>query len=292
MPAAAQMPGHGAGVHRTGGADADFVAAVLLLAQGQAHLHPFDGAGQAGQVLQLGPGHAGGDDLVPGEVDHGAAAVEEVFEAFQRHPLDLDAGAGTGFEQPGVEHLQVGPGFDQAGRRLMGVGGGAGKAEAAGVGGDAGVQAGRDGGVQGDAHLLDHVDHELTGRGGAGVQQRFVGIAAVAGMVVDAQVHMGRVFLHIVAVAEQLDAGHVHRHHETGGEAGVVQAQLHIPVQAGDRVAAENGRVFPQRLQRQVQRTCASDGVTVRVLVAQDQDILGRAEPHDGCLPVHRFCHN
>ena len=42
MPAAAQVPGDRAGVHRAGGADADAIAAVLLLAQRQAYLHPFN----------------------------------------------------------------------------------------------------------------------------------------------------------------------------------------------------------------------------------------------------------
>ena len=85
---------------------------------------------------------------------------------------------------------------------------------------------------------------------------------------VDTQVHVFGVLLHIVAVAEQLDAGHIHRHHKGGGETGVEAADLHEIIQGRDRVAAEHGNVLAQRFQRQVQRPGTADGVAVGVLMA------------------------
>ena len=150
----------------------------------------------------------------------------------------------------------------------MGLGGGVGEAEASGIGGDAGVQACRDIGGDLHSHLGDHIDHDFAGCRSTGVQQRFVGIAVVAGMMVDAQVHVLGILLHIVAVTEQLDARHVHRHHKGGGETGIEPADLHKIIQRRDRVAAKHGHILAQGFQRQVQRTGTSDGVAVGVLMA------------------------
>ena len=76
------------------------------------------------------------------------------------------------------------------------------------------------------------------------------------------------VLLHIVAVAEQLDTCHIHRHHEGGGETGIEPADLHKIIQRRDRVAAKHGHVLAQGFQRQVQRAGTSDGVAVGVLMA------------------------
>ena len=53
-------------------------------------------------------------------------------------------------------------------------------------------------------------------RCGAAIEQGEVGIAAVARMVVDAQVHMARILRHAVVFAKQLYAGNIHSHHRFG----------------------------------------------------------------------------
>ena len=64
------------------GAHADLVAAVLLLAQGQADLHALDGTRNAGQILQLSPGHTCGLDLIPGQADERTAVIVVKLQAF------------------------------------------------------------------------------------------------------------------------------------------------------------------------------------------------------------------
>ena len=66
MTAAAQAARNVAGINAARCTHADAEAAIPLLAVGQANLHAFNGARQAGQVLQLGTRHAGRFDLVPG----------------------------------------------------------------------------------------------------------------------------------------------------------------------------------------------------------------------------------
>ena len=85
---------------------------------------------------------------------------------------------------------------------------------------------------------------------------------------VDAQVYMFGVLGHIVAVAEQLDAGHVHRHHKTGREAAVKHRDGQERIHGRNGIAAQNRSGLAQLLQRQTQRRTRADGVTVRVLMA------------------------
>ena len=82
MPAAAQTPRNVAGVGVVPGAHTDLEAAVLLLAQGQTDLDALDGARQARQILQLGPGHTCGLDLVPGQTDERTAVIVVKLQAF------------------------------------------------------------------------------------------------------------------------------------------------------------------------------------------------------------------
>ena len=114
----------------------------------------------------------------------------------------------------------------------------AGKLKAAGIGCNAGIQAVGDLRRNGHAHIHDHIQQKLAGRGGAGIQQGFIGIAAVAGMVVNAKVGMGGILRHIVIFAKKLDAGNIHRHHKCRVKAAVKPAQLHIIIHFGDGVAA------------------------------------------------------
>ena len=82
MPAAAQTPRNVAGVGVVPGAHTDLEAAVLLLAQGQTDLDALDGARQARQILQFGPGHTCGLDLVPGQADERTAVIVVKLQAF------------------------------------------------------------------------------------------------------------------------------------------------------------------------------------------------------------------
>ena len=49
---------------------------------------------------------------------------------------------------------------------------------------------------------------------------------------------------------------------------------IHSQVPAGDGVGAEHGCVFFQCKQRIVERTAAADRITIRVFVAQNQDVI------------------
>ena len=144
VAAAAQPPCNVASVGVVAGAHADFKTAVLLLAQGQADLDALDGAGQTGQVFQLGPGHACGLDLVPGQADERTAVVVVKFQAFQRHPLGNDPRVGAALEQAFVELFHIGTGLDERRRRAVGLRRRVAEPEATGVGRHARVQAGGD----------------------------------------------------------------------------------------------------------------------------------------------------
>ncbi len=147
MAAAAQTPGDGAGVHLIGGAHADFIASAGLLAQGQAHLHALNADGQAGQLFQIRRVHPALLDLIPRQVDQGAAAVQMIFQMVPGDPLGLHPLPGLGVEEQGVQLLHMGPGLHQLCRHDVGVGRGGRELEAAGVRGQAGVQAVGDVGV-------------------------------------------------------------------------------------------------------------------------------------------------
>ena len=108
---------------------------------------------------------------------------------------------------------------------------------------------------------------------------------------VDAQLHMGRIILHVVLFAEQLDAGHIHRHHEGRGKAAVKGGDVHIIVHFGDGVAAQHRRGAAKALQRLAQRARAAHRVTVRVFVAQDQHLVGAAQAGGRRTAVHSFSH-
>lgn len=88
-------------------------------------------------------------------------------------------------------------------------------------------------------------------------------------MVVDAQIYALGIFLHCFAVAEQLDARHVHGHHKVRLEiAFFKQAKLHICIARRDGVCTENGRRLAQAFQHMAKRHGAAHRVSVRVLVA------------------------
>ena len=71
MPAAAQTPRNVAGVGVVPGAHTD-----------QTDLDALDGTRQARQILQLGPGHTCGLDLVPGQADERTAVIVVKLQAF------------------------------------------------------------------------------------------------------------------------------------------------------------------------------------------------------------------
>ena len=96
---------------------------------------------------------------------------------------------------------------------------------------------------------------------------------------VDAQIHPLHIGLQ--RVAEQLDAGNVHRHHIAGGKLAGIGLQLHVAIPRGNGVCTQHRRVFAQVFQRVLQRGGAADGVAVRVFMAQQQHILGVQQPAD-----------
>ena len=202
------------------------------------------------------------------------------------HPLP-----GLGVKQQGVQLLHMGTGLHQLGSSDVGAGLGGREPEAAGIRGQAGIQA--IGNVGGDLHMhgTDHLIQQFCRSGGAAVQQRELGVAAVSCMVVDAQVHMARVLGNAVALAKQLDAGNIHSHHDLRLKFALEQAGVGKCVPAGDGVGAEHGCVFFQCKQRIVERAAAADRITIRVFVAQNQDVIRSKQLFCHLLYIQLFCH-
>ena len=194
-------------------------------------------------------------------------------------------------EQAFIQLFHIGPGLDQLGSCQVGVGRGVGKAEAARVGGHAGVQAGRNLRRKLHAHLGDQLGQQLGGCSRVVVHQRFVGVAAVGAVVIDAQVDMLGVILDIIVVAEQLDTSHVHRHHKGGGEAAVVHGDLHVIIHGRNGITAQHSGGLAQVLQCLAQRSARADGIAVRVFVAQNQDVIGAQQARNNGLAVYILSH-
>ena len=291
MAAAAQPPCNVASVGVVAGAHADFKTAILLLAQGQADLDALNGAGQTGQVFQLGPGHACGLDLVPGQADERTAVVVVKFQAFQRHPLGNDPRVGAALEQALVELFHIGTGLDERRRRAVGLRRRVAEPEAAGVGRHARVQAGGDLRRDLRAHLGDERRQQLGGGRRVVVHQRLIGIAAVGAVVVDAQIDVLSVIPDVVALAKQLDTGHIHRHDERRAKAAVKHRDGHIVVHGWDGVAAQHRGVFAQLLQGKAERRARADGIAIRVFMTQDQDVICSKQTRNNGFAIHILSH-
>ena len=69
------------------------------------------------------------------------------------------------------------------------------------------------------------------------------------------------------------------------------QAGVGKCVPAGDGVGAEHGCVFFQCKQRIVERAAAADRITIRVFVAQNQDVIRSKQLFCHLLYIQLFCH-
>ena len=102
---------------------------------------------------------------------------------------------------------------------------------------------------------------------------------------------MARVLGNAVALAKQLDAGNIHSHHDLRLKFAFEQAGVGKCVPAGDGVGAEHGCVFFQCKQRIVERAAAADRITIRVFVAQNQDVIRSKQLFCHLLYIQLFCH-
>ena len=85
----------------------------------------------------------------------------------------------------------------------------------------------------------------------------------------------------------KLDARNIHRHHKRGAEAAVKHRDGHVVVHGRDGVAAQHGGVFAQLLQRKAERRARADGVTVRVFMAQNQDVICSKQTRNNGLAIY-----
>ena len=205
--------------------------------------------------------------------------------------LGLHAGTGLGVEEQGVQLLHMTAGFNKLCRHRVGVSCGGGELEAAGVGGNAGVQAVRNVGGDSHPHLHDDLIQQFRCRSGTGIQKGKIGIAVVACVVVDAQVYMACVLRHTVIFAKQLQTGHVHRNHGAGLELALEQPWVCKGIAGRNGIGAEHRCCFFQRFERIVQGAAAADGVTVRVFVAQNQNVVRSQQALRHLLHIQLFCH-
>ena len=93
-------------------------------------------------------------------------------------------------------------------------------------------------------------------------------------MVVDAQIDMAAVAGHAVALAKQLQPGHVHGNYRFRLELALEQVRIGKGIAGRDRVGAEHRCILVQSFQGIIQGAAAADGITVRVFVAQDQNVV------------------
>ena len=140
-------------------------------------------------------------------------------------------------------------------------------------------------------HLHDDLIQQFRCRSGTGIQKGKIGIAVVACVVVDAQVHMACVLRHTVIFAKQLQTGHIHRDHSAGLELALEQPWVRKGVAGRNVIGAEHRRCFFQRFERIVQGAAAADGVTVRVFVAQNQNVVRSQQALRHLLHIQLFCH-
>ena len=171
----------------------------------------------------------------------------------------------------------------------MAAGRGVGKTEAAGVGGNAGVQAVSDLGGDFHPHLPQQIVHDLGGSRRVCIQQGGVGIAGVAGMMVDAQLDLIHILLQ--GIAEQLNACHVHCHHMGGGELALEALNVQIIILRGNGVVAQHRRLLVQRVKGPVQCRAAAQSVAVRVFMAQYEHIVHVTQPLRGLAQIQKFSH-
>ena len=123
------------------------------------------------------------------------------------------------------------------------------------------------------------------------VQQGEIRIAAVARVMVDAEIDVAAELRHPVVLAEELEACHVHGHDDLGLELAFVQTRVGKRIPAGNGVGAEHRRCFVQRTERVVQGAAAANGIPIRVFVAQNQNVIRSQELFGHLLHIQLFCH-
>ena len=287
MAAAAQGCAVGGGIEPRRRAHGEFHLSRLGVADHRAHQHALDGAGEAGDGVEVVLADAQLLHQLLGQAadGHRAAAVEVHLG---HHPgFQLQAAAGLDLKELAVDGCNLCTQAHAGSRRLEGLGGGIGEAEAAGVGGDGDVN--RLGHFRGDlhAHGRQYLVDELAAPGAGGVEQGVGGIEGVAGVVVDAQLERARKAL--PALGQEGFGGHIHGHH--GGVLRPVGAEQ--PFHAGQVPAGKLG-IFPdpgvlaQASKPQTQRNGAAGGVAVGADVGEDQKVIPCPEPPGGFL---RFLH-
>ena len=106
---------------------------------------------------------------------------------------------------------------------------------------------------------------------------------------VDAQVDAVGVAL--LQPAEQLAVGHIHRNDEPGFKVLSGQLRKHIVVLFGDLVGAFHAGTLAHSAQGAAQGKGTADGVTVRVLVGEEQDVLLGCQHRGGGGRVDHTAH-
>ena len=214
-----------------------------------------------------------------------------IFQMVARDPLRLHPLAGLGVEEQRIQLFHPRPCFHQFGRHDVGAGRGGREPEAAGVRGQTGIEAVGDVRGQVHAHGAKHLVQQLCRCRCRAVQQGEIGIAAVARMVVDAEIDVAAELRHPVVLAEELEACHVHGHDDLGFELALVQTRVGKRIPAWNGVGAEHRRCFVQRTERVVQGAAAANGIPIRVFVAQNQNVVRSQELFGRLLHIQLFCH-
>ena len=214
-----------------------------------------------------------------------------IFQMVAGDTLRLHPLPGFGVEEQGVQLLHLRTGQNEPCSYKMGVGSGGREPEAAGVSSEAGVEAVGDEGRDLHAHLADDLIQKLCRCGRIAVQQGEIRIAAVARVVVDAEIDVAGILRHTVVFTKELHAGNIHGHNGLGLKLAPERHRCGKAVAGRHCIGAEDSCRLAQRLERVAEGAAAADGVAVRVFMTQDQNVVRSTEALGHLLHIELFCH-
>ena len=141
------------------------------------------------------------------------------------------------------------------------------------------------------AHLPDDLIQKLCRCGRIAVQQGEIRIAAVARVVVDAEIDVAGILRHTVVFAKELHTGNIHGHNGLGLKLAPERHRCSKAVAGRHCIGAEDSCRLAQRLERVAEGAAAADGVAVRVFMTQDQNVVRSTEALGHLLHIELFCH-
>ena len=161
MAAAAALGADGRGIDLLGRAHRNLARAVLVLGDGDAHLHALDLAGQRGDGVEVIHIRARAVDIRASDDDERDLAIHEKLHGVKDDALHLKARPGLNFKQAAVDLAAIHASLQAPRRAAQSIRNGVGIAEAAGVGGQRDIDTFRNVSGQRNAHRVHHIQDQL-----------------------------------------------------------------------------------------------------------------------------------